>query len=157
MRITKSTADAVVARLYPNTSDLLKRFEQVKQEANLADGERDKLRQYIQDNVPAGQYDNVLMTIETGAEQCYVNAEGKDALRYNCIVDGRQPEAGIEVVVLRDAISVEALLHQLQTSKEALAEYLQSLVLCKGLTVDNDSLYSEKASRKIKIVILPEV
>lgn len=161
MRITGSTADAVIQSLHPKTSDLLKRFEEVKAAANVADGERDRLRKYIQEHVDPGQYDDVLLTKTDTPEQTYVNAEGKHALKNYALVDCRRPEAGIHVVLLRtDEIAADGLassmLKELQKSKEHLIDWLHERVLGAGLTLDNDDLYSEKGGTKIGIVVLPQ-
>ena len=160
MRITGSTADAVIQSLHPKTSDLLKRFEEVKAAANVADAERDRLRKYIQDNVPAGRYDDVILTKEPTAEQTYVNADGKFALKHFTIVDCPRPEAGIQVWVFRTQAQspqdfAHKLLIELQKSKDNLLAFIGEHFEGHGLTLDNDDLYSEKGGTKIGIVVIP--
>lgn len=159
-RITGSTADAVLQALYPKTSDLLKRFEEVKVTANVADAERDRLRKYIQEHVDPGQYEDVILTFTPTAEQTYVNAEGKHVLKNYALVDCKRPEAGIQVVLLRtNEVTAESLasciLKELQKSREHLVDWLHERTLGAGLTLDNDDLYSEKGGTKIGIVVLP--
>jgi hypothetical protein len=160
-RITGSTADAVLQALYPKTNDLLKRFEEVKAQANVADAERDRLRKYIQEHVPAGKYEDVILTKEPTAEQVYVNADGKHALKYATLVACEKPEAGIQVVLLRTEAPnaghlASSMLKELQKSREHLVEWLEERVVGAGLTLDNDDLYSEKGGTKIGIVVLPQ-
>jgi hypothetical protein len=163
MRITSSTADAVLQALWPNTADLLKRFEEVKKTANVADGERDRLREYIQKNVPPGKYDNVILVIDNTAAQIYPNADGKFALKSYSIVapESKKPEAGIEVVMLAISVTgaqqlIDALLHQLQKGKDELRSYVEERLICIGVTADNDLLYMEKGGKKITITVIPE-
>ena len=160
MRITGSTADAVIQSLYPKTNELLKRFEGVKKAANVVDGERDRLRKYIQEHVPEGKYEDVILTLSETASQIYPNADGKYVLKNLLLVDCEREDAGIPVVVLTmlatDAEQfTDILLHELQKSKASLLAYVQERLLGTGLTLDNEDLYSEKAGTKIDITVIP--
>lgn len=158
MRITGSTADAVIQSLYPETSELLKRFEMVKKVANVADGERDRLRKYIQEHVPEGRYNNILLSITEGAEQVYPNADGKFALKNYCIIEGPAQEAGIEVIVIASDSPnqfVHDLLQALQKGKDYLVDFVKEHTLITGLTLDNAVFYTEKGSLKLTITEIP--
>jgi hypothetical protein len=160
VKIKESTADSVLAGLYPNPADLLKRFEAVKAVAGWSDTERDRLRKYIQDKLAPGAYDNVILGFSETASQIYPNAEGKHVLKAFMLSDLPKQEEGITVVALQFNGEPEDLLdkvlHHMQTSKEAAAEYLRSICLGSGVTMDNLACYLEKGGMRINITILPE-
>jgi hypothetical protein len=156
VKITKSTADAVIDALYPNREDLLLRFETVKAQANLADGERDKLRQFIQDKVAEGQYGRCILSFDQGAEQAYVNSDGKFILKHYLLTDVDRVAAGRQVLVMDGVVTLEAVLHKLQQGKDELTTWWNANTIGIGETQENRDTYSEKGSTKISIVTLPE-
>jgi hypothetical protein len=147
----------------PKTSDLLKRFEIAKGMANLWDGERDGLREAVK-VIPAGQYEDVLLTWSTSAEVVYVNSDGKYQLEF-CLqtsIPGWNPptpeEDCSDVIALRGTtpeLLLDLVLHHMQTSKANALEYLKSIHIGSGELVSNELLYEKKGSNKSKIQVLP--
>ena len=159
MKITKSTADAVLDALYAGkTEQLLRRFEEVKALANVADAERDRLRKYLQEQVDVGRYGNMILNKEIGTSVMYPNAEGKFALEHGVIVMGvEKPIQASMVNLYAHKLTADALLHELQKGREHLERYLEAGYLGSGPMVDNDRLYQCSAPIKIKITELAEL
>ena len=161
-RITKSTAVATIKALFPKDSDLLKRFEIAKQQANIWDGERDGIREVVK-LMPSGQYDNVILEQTSTAAVLYPNSDGKHQLE-NCLQTtipaptATPPGAGIIVFTTEYNVEqfLDEILHKMQTSKQTALEYLQSNCIGTGDVVENTDLYAKTEGSKAKIVILPE-
>lgn len=157
MKITKSTADAVLHELYADkTEQLLKRFEEVKALANAVDAERDRLRKYLQEHVDVGRYGNMILDKEVGTSVMYPNTEGKFALEHGVIVMGiAKPEQTVTASLYTHKLTTDALLHELQKGREHLESYLEAGYLGSGPIADNDRLYQYSTPIKIKITELP--
>lgn len=160
-RITKSTAIAAIKARFSKDSDLLKRFEIAKAQANMWDGERDGLREAVK-TLEGGQYDNVILSWGTSAPIMYPNASGKHQLE-NCIQTTVPAyEGSMPIVVLQNTPdSPEEFLDQILSlnakGKEHALDFLKMSWIGHGETVDNKTLYEKKGSDKSSIVILPEV
>ena len=160
-RITKNTAVAKVQAMFPTTSDLLKRFELAKNQANLWDGERDGIREAVK-LIKAGRYEDVILEKSKGSEVLYPNAEGKHQLE-DCLqttIPSMDIPAETEVIALLGFSSpahlLETILHTLQSSKADALALLENAFIGAGHIVDNESLYEKKGSEKATITILPK-
>jgi len=171
-RITKSTAVAAIMALFEKPSELLKRFEIAKAEANLWDGERDGLREAVK-GLKGGQYDDVILSWSTTAPVMYPNSTGKHQLE-NCLqisvvappvlhkgterVDGAIC-AGDPVIVFQFAGDaeqfMEAMLHQLQKGKDVATTWIMESCIGTGEVVKNSELYEKKGADKSTITIMP--
>lgn len=159
-RITESTADAVIASLYATPAELLRRFEFVKQLANLADGERDGLRKYIQKHFDAGMYDSVLLSVKTGAVQVYPNADGKHALVHYLLINSPAmanfEEATAVIVIETTANTAEEFIDLFFTmSRDEAVQYVSQNFVGAGFVIDNNLLYSAKGSKTLTITEIP--
>lgn len=158
-RITKSTAVAAINTLFPTTEALLKRFNIAKTQANFWDGERDGLREVVKTLV-SGTYGKCILTKTTGASVLYPNAEGKHQLE-NCLqtdIPSMDIPAGTKVTAYifggGPEAFLDAILHQLQTSKAAALTFLEECHIGSGQVVANDTLYKATASETATIVEL---
>ena len=149
-RITKSTAITAIKARFPTTEDLLKRFELAKHQANLWDGERDGLREAVK-TIEPGTYGELKLTKSSSAPVVYPNADGKYHLEscLQCTIP--RTEAGIHLTAykVKHEEFLDTILHKLQTSKSTALEYLQSIFIGEGITVDN--LYTKSSSEKAVI------
>lgn len=167
VRITKSTADAVIAGLYPVPEDLLARFELVKKIANYADGERDGLRKYIQTHFVTGTYGRMIVQFIPGAVQVYPNADGKFALTNYIQIQAERPredapgQVGDAVIILATTFDtaeefLDEILRLTAKGKEHALQFLMQSFVASGFILDNETLYSKKGSSKINITEIPD-
>lgn len=130
MRIKGSTPDAeIAANLTPE--EILTRFDNQKAIANVADTERDRLRKYIQDNMPNGRYGKWQLVKTAGTDVTYANSAGLYKLKSALIID-----AGPFFVPLAPGQVVRVV----DESGE---------LLVTGVIVDNSTLYTEKPPIKL--------
>ena len=152
-RITKSTAIAAIKARFETTEALLERFEISKAQANLWDGERDGIREVIK-TIEPGQYGKLKLTKTTSAAVTYPNADGKYHLEscLQCTIPRTAPGIGLQAYgcgLKTPEEFLDTILHHLQVSKPKALEYLQSIFLGEGITVDN--LYTKSSSEKAVI------
>lgn len=152
-RITKSTAITAIKARFETIEEMLNRFEVAKHQANLWDGERDGLREAVK-TIEPGTYGELKLTKSSSAPVVYPNADGKYHLEscLQCTIP--RTEAGIHLQAYGCNCAtpeefLDTILHKLQTSKAAALEYLQSIYLGEGITVDN--LYTKSSSEKAVI------
>ena len=154
-RITKSTAVPAIKARFPKTSDMLKRFELAKAQANLWDGERDGLREAVK-TLDAGKYDDVSLSWTPTAPVLYPNADGKYQLE-STLQTNIPPTDHERVIVFAGPetpkLFLDQILHNLQTSKEMALNYLHNIYVGTGDTVNNGLLYERKASSKSTIIV----
>ena len=162
-RITKSTAVASIKQRFATTAELLKRFVIANKQAGLWDGERDGIREAVK-TIPAGTYENVVLSKSTTEPVCYVNAEGKYQLEETLQTGIMAPEPGTEGFVLAfftedssltPAKFLDTILHKMQTSKEAALSYMTDNFVGFGAIVNNENLYEKKGSEKNTITLVP--
>jgi hypothetical protein len=161
-RITKSTATAAIRARFKTEGELLKRFEISKSQANLWDGERDGLREVVK-QLDAGRYDNVILSWTETAPVLYPNADGKHQIEntLQTTFPAKAAEPGTKVMMLvcppdSPEELLDAILHNLQTSKEVALQYLSSMYIGTGFTIQNQDLYEKKGSEKASITVMPE-
>ena len=162
-RITKSTAVASIKLRFATTAELLKRFVIANKQAGLWDGERDGIREAVK-TIPAGTYENVVLSKSTSEPVCYVNAEGKYQLEETLQTGIMAPEAGTDGFVLAfysedpdltPAKFLDTILHKMQTSKEVALGYMTDNFVGFGQIINNETLYEKKASEKNTITLVP--
>lgn len=158
-RVTKSTAVAAIRARFTSESELLKRFEIAKEQANLWDGERDGLREVVK-VIPEGQYDDCILSKSTSAAVMYPNATGKHQLGQCLQSTVPSADGGIGIQVYGVGLKtpeefLDSILHHMQTNKAAALAYLTQTFVGEGITVDNGTLYAMTASEKATIVVLP--
>lgn len=156
-RITKSTATAAIRARFPKESDLLKRFEVAKAQANLWDGERDGLREAVK-QLEAGQYDNVILAWTQGAAVLYPNADGKHQLE-SCLqttipAKGHAGPVSAYSTDLTPHEFLDRILTLTAKGKEYAVAFLDELYLGTGEIVQNQDLYEKKASERSNVTII---
>lgn len=135
------TVDAEIQAHLKTEEEVLQHFDAVRQEANKADAERDRLRKYIQENIEPGQYGFTILGFKNAGSRAYANSEGLNALQNN--------------VIIRPTEEV----------KEALVDYGEEVtirnshgeIIWRGILVDNENLYSRSEQKNIQITVLPNV
>lgn len=149
-RITKSTAVPAVKSRFPRPSDLLKRFEIAKGQANLWDGERDGLREAVK-TLDAGKYDDVTLSWTPTAPVLYPNADGKYQLE-STMQTNIPPTDHERVIVFAGPETPKQFLDEIMKHKDPLG-YLKRIYVGTGDTVNNGLLYERKASSKSTIIV----
>ena len=149
-RITKSTAITAIKARFSSVEALLERFELAKHQANLWDGERDGIREAIK-TIPEGTYGKLKLTKTTSAPVVYPNADGKYHLEscLQCTIPRTEAGIGLTAYRVKHEELLDNILHHLQVSKANALEYLQSIFIGEGITVDN--LYTKSSSEKAVI------
>jgi hypothetical protein len=139
MNITGSTPDEVIKGLFKKESELLAHFDEVRKTANAADAERDRLRDYIKDNIEPGRYDNVLFSYRNAGSRAYANSSGLNALENYVIVAPTEfnqecvPEDG-EVTIRNHA----------------------GEIVWRGKVVVNADLFKRQQQQNVVISLIPE-
>ena len=149
-RITKSTAVSAIKARFPKTSDMLKRFEVAKAEANLWDGERDGLREAVK-TLDAGKYDDVSLSWTPTAAVLYPNSDGKYQLE-STLQTNIPPTEHERVIVFAGPETLKQFLDELAKHKDPL-KYLKSIYVGTGDTINNNLLYEKKGSSKSTIIV----
>lgn len=118
---------------------LLKRFSSVRTEATKLDAERDRLRKYIQDKVPAGQYGSTILTFKPAGTRQYANSQGLTALQTAVII-----------------VPTHQSEHTFEPGEEVTVRNKAGEIVWRGHVLDNLSLYTESETRNIQVTELPE-
>jgi hypothetical protein len=120
---------------------VLRTFDRYRKVANVADAIRDHLRKYIQKNVPAGKYGDVVMAFKAAGEHVYANAKGTSALE-GCVI--------VQPTTVNDE-------HAWTFGDEVTVRDRSGNILWRGLLVDNTTLYTKSETRNIVITDLATV
>lgn len=135
MAITAKTRDAEIQDAFQDHEAVLKRFDAIKKIANAADAERDRLRDYIRDVIPAGAHGKASLAFAESSERIYANSEGNYYLEQAFIAEvtgSRQPIIPYHEYKLHDK---------------------DGKVVATLRSIDNLDLYTKKGSVTIKLVI----
>lgn len=135
MIIKTKTTDLELSSKF-STEALLVRFAKAKAAASKSDTERDRLRKFIQQHVASGRYGDMILDKTTGSPRVYVNSAGNEAIQSCIVID-----TGIDAKLLKGGTEV-TLVHSGGTQLQ-------------GSVVDNETLYSRKASVKLTLMEVP--
>jgi hypothetical protein len=136
--IKGSTSDSEIASQL-TTEEILGRFVSSKEQANVWDAERDRLRKFIQEHIQPGRHGKFVLELKQGTPRVYSTSLGNQALQTACVIDmGLIPKpikAGKTVKIIDD-----------KTGE----------ILGTGFVVDNGSLYTRTPPTNVNIIELPE-
>lgn len=136
--IKGSTTDSEIASTL-STEDILGRFVNSKEQANVWDAERDRLRKFIQEHVAPGRHGRFILELKQGTPRVYTTSEGNRAVQACCVVDmgliPKIPKAGKSVLLVDE-----------KTGEQ----------LGKGVVLSNDSLYTRTPPINVVITEVPD-
>lgn len=137
LAIKGSTTDSEIASCL-STEDILGRFVHSKEQANVWDAERDRLRKFIQEHVAPGRHGRFILELKQGTPRVYTTSEGNRAVQTCCVIDmgliPKLPKAGKQVTIVDE-----------KTGE----------ILGRGVVLDNGSLYTRQPPTNVMITEVP--